>query len=199
MNQLESYLETNFKGVNLIDSFEDYQLKLHLMLEKEQYQLDENEDINLSYFNSVYSNAKQIMNDLISDQDDLTFIIQISKEPFQNYKKLNIISKFITNARLTYKLKFKEELNEIQRFSLDCKKEDIKIDYIVRSICNQDFPELAPRLKEYQGSVPEIFILNKTTGIIIHLYDDRGCFILFKNEEQLNQYHKKYEDLILEE
>jgi Domain of unknown function (DUF3885) len=202
VQELITYLENNFKGINLIDSFSEYQHTLHLLLEVEHYQVDDNDEINPLYFNNVYANAKQVFNDVLDTQDELLVVFQTHKESHEKFKRLSIIDKFMNDRALTYKLKFNKinrENNEIHQFYLHCKKSDMNTDYLIQSICNQDFPTLEPRLKRYYGLVPEIFIINKTTDCILHFYDDRGCFILTKDNEKFEQYKDKYRNMILEE
>ncbi|QXE02317.1 DUF3885 domain-containing protein [Terribacillus sp. DMT04] len=202
MQELESYLEKNFKGFDITDSFIDYLQTLHIELEDGHYQLDEYEETNPLYFNAVYTSAKQILHDLIGDQDELFFVFQTIKERDHRFKRVSLIDKFTNDRVLSSKLKFSKinrDNNEIHQIYISCKKSDLKIEYLIRAICNQDFPNLEPRLKRYYGRAPEIFIINKTTDCILHFYDDRGCFILTRSDEKFEQYKDKYKKMILEE
>ncbi|HAZ5086511.1 TPA: DUF3885 domain-containing protein, partial [Staphylococcus aureus] len=44
----------------------------------------------------------------------------------------------------------------------------------------------------------EIYIINNTKNVIYHLYDDRGLWLAFNNNEDYARYSEKYNDLISE-
>ncbi|MFJ6414710.1 DUF3885 domain-containing protein [Terribacillus saccharophilus] len=61
----------------------------------------------------------------------------------------------------------------------------IRISSLLKAACNEDFPPLKPRFKEYDG-YPDIFFINKSKDIIFFIYDDRGCEIIAKEPAALD-------------
>ncbi len=55
------------------------------------------------------------------------------------------------------------------------------LDYkrVIKAICNQDFPPLQPRFRQTYTYYPEVFFVNVDRNIVMNIYDDRGCFLLF--------------------
>ncbi len=74
---------------------------------------------------------------------------------------------------------------------------DIKYRKLLKAIANQDFKGLVPNInQDYNFS--EIYILNRTKNLLYHLYDDRGLWVAFNNNEDFVRFSKKYNHLILE-
>lgn len=73
----------------------------------------------------------------------------------------------------------------ISLLSLQCESADIRISSLLKAACNEDFPPLKPRFKEYDG-YPDIFFINKSKDIIFFIYDDRGYEIIAKEPAALD-------------
>lgn len=56
---------------------------------------------------------------------------------------------------------------------------------------------MAPRFNDKYCSYPEIFFINK--DFIYHIYDDRGAFLLFKDERKYEKFKTKYSTLMVGE
>ena len=63
---------------------------------------------------------------------------------------------------------------------------------IFEAISRQDFPALKPVLYH------DIFFLNQRTGIIFHMYDDRGIDIIAPTASVLQHIYELHKDLILD-
>lgn len=56
---------------------------------------------------------------------------------------------------------------------------------------------MAPRFNDKYSSYPEIFFINQ--DFIYHIYDDRGAFLLFKDERKYEKFKTKYSTLMVGE
>lgn len=176
---------------------------IHLNLSGDKYQLlEDGNTINKAYFLSVYENAINIFEDLFSPSDsiNLVHVVYVYNEP---YKKTNIIKKFssLTIDELSC---FKEYIKKngddnilCEEFSYKCSIKDIKYKKLLKAISNQDFKGLVPNINQ-NHSFSEIYIINNTKNLIYHLYDDRGLWLAFNNNEDYERYSKKYCHLILD-
>ena len=89
---------------------------------------------------------------------------------------------------------------DIHTFYLNVQKENIADQYIISAICNQDFPPLIPKLKKRNVEGVNFLFVNKTKHTLLHIYDDRGAYILTSNSEDYDYYTNLYrEDLFIEE
>ncbi|MEB8265335.1 DUF3885 domain-containing protein [Mammaliicoccus sciuri] len=196
------YFDTDNVDIKLLN-FGDLQKAIHLNVGEDKYQLlDDGVTINNAYFLTVYKNAINIFEDLFSPSDSINLIhvIYVYNNP---YKKTNIIKKFtsLTLDELSY---FKEYINTnneenilCEEFSYKCSIKDINYKKLVKAISNQDFKGLIPNInQDYNYS--ELYIINNTKNLIYHLYDDRGLWLAFYNNEDYLQYSKKYSHLILD-
>nr|WP_152995591.1 hypothetical protein [Exiguobacterium indicum] len=68
------------------------------------------------------------------------------------------------------------------------------LDYkrLIKAICHQDFPPLQPRFRKTYTYYPEVFFVNVDRKIVMNIYDDRGCFLLFGDSATYNVFKKKY-------
>ncbi|HCD3718906.1 TPA: DUF3885 domain-containing protein, partial [Staphylococcus aureus] len=78
-----------------------------------------------------------------------------------------------------------------------CSIKDIKYKKLLKAISNQDFKGLVPNINQ-NDTYSEIYIINNTKNLIYHLYDDRGLWLAFNNNEDYARYSEKYNDLISE-
>ncbi|HHP7501842.1 TPA: DUF3885 domain-containing protein [Staphylococcus aureus] len=173
---------------------------IHLNLSGDKYQfLDNGNTINKAYFLAVYENAINIFEDLFSPSDsiNLVHVVYVYNEP---YKKTNIIKKFtsLTIDKLYYFKEYmyaKDENILCGEFSYKCTLKDIKYKKLLKAISNQDFKGLVPNINQ-NYTYSEIYIINNTKNLIYHLYDDRGLWLAFNNNEDYARYSEKYNDLI---
>ena len=73
----------------------------------------------------------------------------------------------------------------------DLTVEQIDISKILTAIINTDF-------RRYPTLNGECYIINDTTGLVFHLYDDRGLDVVSENKESLHKLYQTHSKLILE-
>ncbi|WP_144557943.1 DUF3885 domain-containing protein [Shouchella miscanthi] len=201
MNHL-IYLRNEFKELDLINStFHDLPLSLHIELQESLYQLDDSGNINFDYFDTIYSRATDIFKDLFINEDQL-FFVTVARSEKAISKPIGLFNKFINRIN-QYKLHTFEENDEFGRlvqYSLQTQKKFLHYNKIIKAICNQDFKDLTPRFNDkLLSTYPEVFFINKDKGIIFHIYDDRGAFLLFNDEKLHKEFAMKYSNLIRRE
>ena len=78
---------------------------------------------------------------------------------------------------------------------LSCNLSELKIESLLKSVIHEDFGELKPQLrKKFSVYAPDIFIINKRTKSIFHIYDDRGCEIINADETLHNELVEAFTD-----
>lgn len=184
-------------------NFGELQNTIHLSLSENEYQfLEDNTTLNMEYFSTVYKNAIHIFEDLFSPSDFINLVYVVYS--YNNlYKKTNIIKKFtsLSVEELSYfkeYLKVNEEDDVLcDEFSYVCSLKDIKYKKLLKAISNQDFKGLVPNInQDYNYS--EIYLINNTKNLVYHLYDDRGLWLAFNNNDDFLRYYKKYSHLVLD-
>lgn len=196
---LQQYLKKEFNDINLFeDSFIGKDFVIHLQLEKNLYQLKDNStEINIEYFNNVYNKATEIFEEIFKEGDEIYLVSHIRSElNLSKNRRTNIFKLYLKNQKDKYNLKYKQViLNDdeekiIQYSVLLSNKNKLNYKSLIKAICNQDFRELKPRFNDKYTYYPEIFFVNKNKNIILNIFDDRGCFILFKDLNDLNFFKK---------
>ena len=188
------YLKNEFNNLDLInDSFTDQPFSIHIDLEPNLYQLDDFDEINTQYFDNVYTRAMDLFDDTFENHEHLYFVTVVRSEKSLQ-KPIGIYNKYIKGLN-KYKLKtkkFEDEDEQINQYSLACQKQDLDYKNIIKAMCNQDFPELMPRFRNKLNRYPQLYFINTDRGIILHIYDDRGAFILFNNAREHKAFREKY-------
>ncbi|AKS67637.1 DUF3885 domain-containing protein [Staphylococcus coagulans] len=183
-------------------NFWELQNTIHLSLSEKEYPfLDDSITLNKAYFSTVHENAINIFEDLFSHTDSIK-LVQVVYSYNTPYRKTNIIKKFtsLSIEELSYfkeYLKVNDDTALCDEFAYHCSIKDIKYKKLLKAIANQDFKGLVPNInQDYNFS--EIYILNRTKNLLYHLYDDRGLWVAFNNNEDFLRFSKKYNHLILE-
>ncbi|APP15818.1 MULTISPECIES: DUF3885 domain-containing protein [Bacillus] len=192
------YIQSEFNIDLINDSFDELPLSLHIQLEKEMYQFNDQGNLNPQYFNKVYNVAISIFDELFGE-NDLLFVVTIVRSEHSLQRPIGVYSKYskkINKYRLNVK-NYKDENGKVIQYSLETKKQHIEYKKIIKAICNQDFKSMAPRFNDKYSSYPEIFFINK--DFIYHIYDDRGAFLLFKDERKYEKFKTKYSTLMVGE
>ncbi|MES9720835.1 hypothetical protein ABWK17_08900, partial [Bacillus altitudinis] len=70
------YIQSEFNIDLINDSFDELLLSLHIQLEKEMYQFNDQGHLNPQYFNKVYNVAISIFDELFGE-NDLLFVVTI--------------------------------------------------------------------------------------------------------------------------
>lgn len=205
--KLERYLKGKFKDISLFeDSFIEKELALHLQLEKNLYQLkDDSDKINFDYFNNVYQKSIALFEDIFREEDQIYLVTHIRSELNSSQKRATeIFQRYLKNKNDKYKLEYTKKLinNEeeiIQYAVLLPSKSALNYRGLIKAICNQDFKVLQPRFRNKYTYYPEIFFVNKDRNIILNIFDDRGCFVLFNDKDELSFFRDKYKDDVFED
>ncbi|MFJ7698488.1 DUF3885 domain-containing protein [Lysinibacillus fusiformis] len=152
------------------------------------------------YFEEIHHRAMTIFNSLFDKTDEILMVNCISNHI--DYKKNDLprIIRFIHNKKIIYSLKCKtipyeydeEDIEmETKQYSLNVKKDDIRLRYLIQSISNQDFA-LKPMIN---GS---LYLLNLTKETVFHMYDDRGCDVYSFDKEKLLPLYSNFRNWILD-
>ena len=211
--KLKEYINSTFPGLVLKPSlYYQWDKSIRFEFAKGLYQMkEETDELNHSYFHTVYNQATSLFHDLVSVEDKLLFVTKIHR--YKNYrrrskKKISVYHHYIKSKDVCFSLKqetlpymFKEEEEAddfcTSQFTLECRKQDISYPSLIKAICNQDFPSLKPRLSNrYYRYDPDIFFINVTKSIILYIFDDRGCEVIARDIETLRPIYYKYRDLV---
>lgn len=212
MNKLNDYLDSNYPGLILKPSlYYQWRKGIHFDLAKDLYQLKNDTDgLNPEYFNTVYKQATELFQALFSPEDKLFLVTNIyQNRDFirRSKKKIKVYRHYIKDkdARLRLRqqiLPFMFEDDDIEnkftsQFFLECRKEDIRYSFLIKAICNQDFPSLKPRLLNPYGLYePDVFFVNITKNVIFYIYDDRGCEVIASDLDTIRPIYERFNDWI---
>ncbi|NMH69094.1 DUF3885 domain-containing protein [Bacillus sp. RO3] len=202
---LQQYIREKFIGIDLFeDSFVDKEFAIHIQFEKELYQFKEGSDeLNHYYFRNVYQKATEVFEGIFEEEDELYLVLHQRRDVHSNkYKKINFFSRYLKNQQNKYKVRYTQREMEcgdqIIQYELSLfHKKEIHYKMLIKAMCNQDFRGLKPRFNDKDSYYPEIFFINKSKGIILNIYDDRGCFIVVNNEDDLKYYQDQYKSLLI--
>lgn len=214
---LQYYLNTHMNILNLVEKFPS-ERALNLEFESTISPLlnnfDEPTKINPLYFNRIYSLAIKIFETIFEHNDEIYFVVHDKTYCTGNSwgtdvfkkKRTNIFKRFLKNSQDKYKIQYNYYSNNITLpiiplgTGLEENGRDGTIEYsillqnkdrllyqkLIRTICNTDFP-VTPKI----SYCPPIFFVNKTKNIILYIYDDRGCHIVFKDTTDLSHFIEK--------
>lgn len=199
--KLNDYFRTHFDNPHVLEeSFSERPLTLSLDLEKELYQIQHNSDeLNMAYFKKVYQKSLTLFEDLFQEDDRLYLVVRVRKDRHSPpVKSTEIFERYLKNNKNRYALEFekkdvRDEEEVIYQYArLLPSRQSLRYKKLLQAICNQDFPELSPRFKSRQTYYPEIYFVNPDKDIILYIFDDRGCFILIKDETTFELLKEKY-------
>jgi len=210
---VKEYLNGTFPGLILKPSlYYQWETHIHFDLAKDLYQLKKHTgELNPVYFHTVYEQVSTLFHELFSDEDTILFVTNIYQ--YKDYvrrssKKMKVYQHYIKNKATLFNLKQEvlpymfddeEDFEEkcTSQFSLECQKQDIRYQLLLKAICNQDFHSLQPRLHNPYGLYePDVFFINVTKDVIFYIYDDRGCEVIARDIETIRPLYAKYRDWI---
>lgn len=210
MMELKEYLNITFPGLILKPSlYHQWDIGIHFQLGDGIYQFKSGTyEINYNRFKRAYSQATSIFNALFSEQDEIFLVTNVYQHRcYTNKKKrIKVYNQYIKTKDLKFHLKqeilpnvFDEEEADgyyTSRFSLKCRKQDLKYPLLIKAACNEDFP-LKPKFdRNYSSYYPDVFFINVTQNSIFFIYDDRGCEVIASNKETIRSIYEKYNDWI---
>ena len=197
--KLGQYLQKNYGKVNLFDrSFVKKNLVFHVDLVKDLYQLkDDSDEINEEYFKQVYEKSIAMFEDIFREEDQLYLVTHVRSERGYYQKTATKVLRQLKRKEDKYKVKYVEKVmdeeEEVVEYAvLLPNKKALEYKQLIKAICNQDFPTLQPRFHQTYTYYPEVFFVNVDRNIIMNLYDDRGCFLLFGDSKTYDVFKNIY-------
>ncbi|GAA5416954.1 hypothetical protein Pryu01_01993 [Paraliobacillus ryukyuensis] len=166
--------------------------------------------LNPRYFHLVYQQTNTLF-DALFDKDDSIWLVTNNYKPKrakrQTAKKMKVYQPHIKTKHILQRLQqrtiaypFDEDDSadwETNQFVLQCRKQDIAYQGLIKAICNQDFPRNKPAVYNPYGSyAPDVFFINAAKHVIYYIYDDRGCEVIAKDKETIRPIYHKYKDWI---
>ncbi|WP_088044487.1 DUF3885 domain-containing protein [Bacillus sp. EAC] len=201
---LKDYLNDRFPAVELIPSvYYQWEIGIHFTLGGNIYQFIKKDELNYDRFRLVYGQTLTIFNELFEKDDDLFIVTNMYKHKTneKHIRKLKVYKPFIKRKSdlnriqvKTYPYPFEldeAETYEMQQFSLLCKREDFRVQELLKAACNEDFP-LNPKLGGYSIDYPDVFFVNISKDIIFFIYDDRGCEVIAREADKILPIYEKY-------
>jgi len=196
---LEQYLQQHFGNVNLFDrSFVKKDLVFHVDLVKDLYQLKDNlDEINEEYFKQVYKKSNELFEDVFREEESLYLIVHVRSERGKYQQSATKVFRQLRRRADKYNIKFVEKVMDeeeqvIEYAVLLPNKQTLNYQCVIKAICHQDFPPLQPRFHQAYTYYPEVFFVNVNRNIVMNIYDDRGCFLLFGDSATYDVFKKKY-------
>ena len=196
---LEQYLQQHFGNVILFDrSFVEKDLVFHVDLVKDLYQLKDNlDEINEEYFKKVYKKSNELFEDVFREEESLYLIVHVRSERGKYQQSATKVFRQLRRRADKYNIKFVEKVMDeeeqvIEYAVLLPNKQTLNYQRVIKAICHQDFPPLQPRFHQAYTYYPEVFFVNVDRNIVMNIYDDRGCFLLFGDSVTYDVFKKKY-------
>lgn len=203
---LQAYLETAFPALVLKPSiYNQWKHGIHFELGQGMYQFNENDELNLKMFDTVYSQTSAIFHDIFDDEDEMFLVanVHLRKGSTKRSRPFRVYKKGVKNKDVLYRLKqvtlpyvFAEEEEAdnfyTAQYQLKSRKQDLNYSWLLKAACNEDFP-LKPKFRKEKGVYyPDVFFINASKNIIFFIYDDRGCEVVAADKEILRPLYEKY-------
>ncbi|MGE7839270.1 DUF3885 domain-containing protein [Lysinibacillus sp. NPDC093712] len=199
---LGQYLTSTFPGLTLVPSlYQQWDIGIHFELGAGMYQFKDDGSLNYEMFDCVYSQVLSIFNELFSDSDEIFLVTNVYQYKSCEMNRINVYNHYLKNKDVKLRLSqetlpnvFDEETDDYytSRFSLKCRKQDIKYPLLTKAACNEDFP-LKPKFRSV-ANYPDVFFINITKNVVFFIYDDRGCEVIATNKETIFPLYEKYGD-----
>ncbi|WP_338754703.1 DUF3885 domain-containing protein [Bacillus sp. FJAT-52991] len=207
--ELNQYLNNTFPGLMLAPSlYHQWNIGIHFELGAGIYQFKEDGSLNRERFECAYSQALAIFNELFSDSDEIFLVTNVYQYRWGRSKKkrIKVYDRYIRKKDLKFHVRqetlpyvFDDEDADdysTSRFSLKCRKRDVKYPLLIQATCHEDFP-LKPKLGGNTTSYyPDVFFINVTKNVIFFIYDDRGCEVIANKKETIYSLYEKYGEWI---
>ena len=161
----------------------------------------ENALLNEEYFSVALHRATEIFNKAFSPDDEIEIIHQRFSDGRQKLKKNNFISRHIFPKAIyetaseklqnIYEIEYKQHHWHRLTYS-NLRTIDIDCNAILQASINLDF---SCRGETYIG---ECYFINKSKGIILHIYDDRGMDVLGAEKCSIKSLYEEFNQWILD-
>ena len=162
----------------------------------------EKRQLNEKYFDAALKRAQRIFDTAFSPLDDISIVYQIFSDGRRRIKKNNYILRQIT-TRITNEIVFSKH-REIysENFAYKCqhwhrvaasglKSENVNINKILLGLVNTDFGLRSPSVSG------ECYFINRTKGLVLNLYDDRGMDVVALKRETLLPLYNTHKEWLL--
>ena len=211
--ELKDYLNRVFPELILKPSlYNQWAIGIHFEFSKGIYPFKDDGKLNRKMFELTYIQALSIFNDLFQEKDNIFLVTNVyhHKACMHRKNRIKVYDRYIKRKEAKYLIKletlpylFDDEEDfdqyDTSRFSLRCRKQDMKYSLIIQAACNEDFPNLKPRFgRKCCSYYPDVFFVNTTKNVIFYIYDDRGCEVIATDKEVIRSLFDKYHDWIAE-
>lgn len=150
---------------------------------------DPNEHNNKKYIARSNERAAALYNDLHKPDDECIIVMDVLEVDLKR-KNLSPFLDRSQHFRISMNTYEMEEIL-IYRFEIACRAKEIAASKILRAVVYSDL--------DVKQNIPHrVYIMNKRTQTIFHVYDDRGCDVLGSNVEKLRPLYEQYNNWILD-
>ncbi|CAL8901816.1 conserved hypothetical protein [Bacillus pumilus] len=150
--------------------------------------------------------ALEIVRYAFDPEDDILFVSDVYKQHAHELKKrkLLVYQKYVhqkvrsrlRHELLTYVRPEIEDPLTLDRFTLKCQLQDIRLRPLLHAKCQEDF--YAPN-QIMKGKLDyEIYLINLSKQMIFYLYDDRGCDLIAADAERLRPVYEGLQHWLLD-
>lgn len=208
MQSLQSYMNHHFKGLALAPAL-FYSWSPAIRYEISDPMISVNEPV-VTQLKQAFHRSITLFDEVFRGTDEMMLITDVHTTVSNSYLQkspLNVYLKYVKQRDVLTRLQHEvipdlpeeeEDQRVIHRFSLLCKKGDIRYQQLLQAICHEDFAHPSTILKSNPSSGVEVYFINVTWNLIYHLYDDRGCDILASDKNDIRFLYETYNDWILD-
>lgn len=197
--KLDNYLKTEMGEIQLMDYFHVDKEFVHIELESKLSPYDENntENLNMKYFQSVHKKAIEIFDDLFEEGEELYLVARVCRKipDYPAIPNRTIFRKYLKDKyRLHRTTGINNENEQMELYSvLLYDKNKLNYKKIMKAICEQDYHVPSKEKRKFEL----VYFVHKKKNLIVNIYDDRGCCIVFKDREGYKTYLEQHPNLEL--
>lgn len=150
--------------------------------------------------------ALEIVKYVFDPEDEMLLVTDVytDHEHELTKRKLLVYQKYVhrqvrnrlRHELLTYVRPEVEDSLTLERFTLKCQLQDIRLRPLLHAMCQEDFYAPNQILKGKLGY--EIYLMNLSKKMIFHLYDDRGCDLIAADAERLRPVYEGLQHWLLD-
>ncbi|WLQ11977.1 DUF3885 domain-containing protein [Hahella aquimaris] len=198
---MNSYLQNNFKGLELAPPL-FYTWPTGIRFEIGAPEVDvwsdlKNGVLNAHYFEKAIQRAVSICDAAFSASDEVDVVFEIIGHRRRKIKMKSYVLRQITDSARKH-VSFASRKVEDSRglylktaYVTGVTSREVNYANIFLSIVNTDFPQRKPSLRG------RCYFVNRTKGLILHLYDDRGLDVIASDRSALKEIYVRCNDWIL--
>ncbi|WP_431029605.1 DUF3885 domain-containing protein [Lysinibacillus sp. LZ02] len=141
-------------------------------------------------FDEMYTQIDQIIEQIFHEKDELIVVVNTFPSQRKKQKSPRLLERFLKNKALKYTMTTNEteftldaERYIAVQFQLTCQVKDVYLRKLLYACAHADY-RIHPYFKRGAAYFsPDVFIYNVTKETVLHVYDDRGCELMFQYEE----------------